>query len=148
MPQLGLIALVLRDLDEGWFGIGYGKTRGLGTVTVEFNSAVVQYPGCILGQDGNIYPFGSKTPWDKIYLAGAGHFVRDEPQDNKKCYGFPADDIYEIQEHELTFVDLKSMQYRFGIQMEWQGHDVPNLFTKVVEKWSNFLKAGGAVCAS
>jgi len=35
LAQLGLLGLALRDLDEGWFGIGFAKSRGMGTVRVE-----------------------------------------------------------------------------------------------------------------
>jgi CRISPR/Cas system CSM-associated protein Csm3 (group 7 of RAMP superfamily) len=48
LAQLGLIGLVLRDLNDGWFGLGFAKSRGLGTVQVKLNQAVVQYPGCEL----------------------------------------------------------------------------------------------------
>ncbi len=34
LAQLGLIGLVLRDLNDGWLGLGFAKSRGLGTVTV------------------------------------------------------------------------------------------------------------------
>ncbi|MGL5062846.1 MAG: RAMP superfamily CRISPR-associated protein, partial [Microcoleus sp.] len=39
LAQLGLIGLVLRDLNDGWFGLGFAKSRGLGTVQVKLNAA-------------------------------------------------------------------------------------------------------------
>jgi CRISPR-associated RAMP protein (TIGR02581 family) len=141
LPQLGLIALVLRDLGEGWFGIGYGKTRGLGTVMLEFNSAVVQYPGCIVEKEGEvykIYKFGSKTPWDKVYLSGAGEFLSDD------SYGFPADDKYEINTITPT-----SMEYGFGVKMRWESKsEIKELFTHAVAAWSKLLEEENTVCAS
>jgi CRISPR/Cas system CSM-associated protein Csm3 (group 7 of RAMP superfamily) len=147
LPQLGLIALVLRDLDEGWFGIGYGKTRGLGTVMVEFNSAVVQYPGCILEKEGDvdkIYKIGSKTPWDKVYLAGAGEFLKENQENNSNPYGFPPDD-----KHEITIVKPTSMEYGFGVQIRWEGEtEIKELFMHTVATWSKLLEEGGAICVS
>ncbi|MHC5860019.1 RAMP superfamily CRISPR-associated protein [Nostoc sp.] len=144
LAQLGLIALVLRDLDAGLFGIGFAKSRGLGIVRLEYNSAVVQYPGCIL-RDKQIYPFGSSTPWDKIYLLGAGEFLRG---DNANPYNFPTNDQ---EKQEVKDILLTAMDFNFGVQLRWEGDDkngVPDLFTKAVAAWTKLLQAGGAVCAS
>ncbi len=126
----------MRDLHEGWFGIGYGKTRGLGSVAVNFDSAVVQYPGCILKQENGIkqiFPIASKQPWDKIYLKGAGEFLK---KDNSNSYGFPTDDKYEITIDKVT-----SMKYNFGVQIRWEGlTQIQDLFTHAVTAWSKLLK--------
>lgn len=42
--QLGLLALVLRDLAAGAVRIGHGKTRGLGCVTVVYRRLRLSYP--------------------------------------------------------------------------------------------------------
>lgn len=144
LAQLGLIALVLRDLDAGWFGIGFAKSRGLGIVRLEYNSAVVQYPGCILNKE-QIYSFGSSTPWDKVYLLGAGEFLRG---DNANPYNFPTNDQ---EKQEVKDISPTAMDFNFGVQLRWDGdgkNGVPDLFTKAVAAWSHLLQAGGAVCAS
>lgn len=143
LAQLGLIALVLRDLNAGWFGIGFAKSRGLGIVRVEYNSAVVQYPGCILGDNNKIYSFGSSTPWDKIYLLGAGKFLRG---DNANPYNFPTNDT---EKQEVKNVALTAMDFKFGVELRWDGENgVSDLFTKAVVAWSHLLQNGGAVCVS
>lgn len=43
--QMGLLAIALRDLGTGLCPVGFGKTRGLGRVHVEFVSLEVAYPG-------------------------------------------------------------------------------------------------------
>ena len=74
LAQLGLIGLVLRDLNEGWFAIGFGKSRGLGNVCVEYHSAIVQYPSCKL-QGKEIHALGRPgTVFGKENLLGAGEF--------------------------------------------------------------------------
>jgi CRISPR/Cas system CSM-associated protein Csm3 (group 7 of RAMP superfamily) len=135
LAQLGLISLVLRDLNDGWFGIGFAKSRGLGTVKVKLNSAVVQYPSCEL-RDGQIYAFGQDKHWLNTALLGAGEFL--EPEEGAK-YGFSPDDC------QTTPIAATSMYLDFGVQLSWQGDDergVPNLFLCAVRSWSEVLKAG------
>ncbi|MBD2603863.1 CRISPR-associated protein [Scytonema hofmannii FACHB-248] len=140
LAQLGLIALVMRDLNAGWFGIGFAKSRGLGIVHLEYNSAVVQYPGCILDKEGQIYPFGSSTPWDKVYLAGAGEFLQE---DGANPYGFPSNDKYEVA------ISPTSMEYGFGVELRWEDKtDITELFMQSVAAWSKLLEEGGALCAT
>ncbi len=141
LAQLGLIALVLRDLNAGWFGIGFAKSRGLGIVQVKYNSAIVQYPGCILDDKKQIYPFGSSKPWDKVYLAGAGEFLQ---ADAANSYGFPPNDKYEVAK-----VSPISMAYGFGVELRWEDKtEITQLFMQSVAAWSKLLEEGGAVCVS
>lgn len=139
LAQLGLIALVLRDLHEGWFGIGFAKSRGLGTVEVNYKKVTVNYPSCNLEKD-KIYRFGVKEPLDKVYLLGAGEFLQGN---GENPYNFPYPD-----KQEVTEIEPKSMDFNFGVKMEWEGDKVASLFTKAVAAWSDLLKKGGALCAS
>ncbi|MCP4424804.1 MAG: CRISPR-associated protein, partial [Chloroflexi bacterium] len=43
--QLGLLAIVLRDLGQGRVPMGFGKSRGLGQVAVDYLRAEIAYPG-------------------------------------------------------------------------------------------------------
>ena len=43
IAQLGLLALALRDLKLGRVGVGFGKSRGLGHVTLEWGTLTVRY---------------------------------------------------------------------------------------------------------
>jgi CRISPR/Cas system CSM-associated protein Csm3 (group 7 of RAMP superfamily) len=43
--QLGLLAIVLRDLGQGRVPIGFAKSRGLGRVAVTYERAEIGYPG-------------------------------------------------------------------------------------------------------
>lgn len=43
--QMGLLALALRDLAEGRLLLGFGKSRGLGKVTVLLDNLSIAYPG-------------------------------------------------------------------------------------------------------
>jgi CRISPR/Cas system CSM-associated protein Csm3 (group 7 of RAMP superfamily) len=131
LAQLGLIGLVLRDLNDGWFGIGFAKSRGLGTVTVQYEKATVQYPGCILDTTHQkIVQLGSsKEPWDYTQLLGVGAFLED---DERNRYGFPQD----VQD---TPVAAQEMALGFGVQLTWQGNTVTDLFERAVGAWRNVV---------
>lgn len=131
LAQLGLIGLVLRDLDSGWFGLGFAKSRGLGMVEVKYNYAVVQYPGCIL-ENQQICTLGKQQQWPHTSLLGAGVFLEES---ERNCYGFPANDLEE------TPVAAESMSLGFGVQLTWQGAEiVPDLFQRAVQAWRRRLE--------
>jgi len=135
LAQLGLIGLVLRDLNEGWFGLGFAKSRGLGMVEVKLNSAVVQYPGCVL-ENQQICTFGRQQQWSHTSLLGAGVFLEEE---ERQRYSFPANDVQE------TPIAAESMPLGFGVQLQWQGdNQVQDLFIKAVRSWRQILEGAAA----
>lgn len=141
LAQLGLIALVLRDLNDGWFGIGFAKSRGLGTVKVRYEEAIVQYPGCIL-RENQIHGFGLSEPFPNTVLLGAGEFLQGN---GINPYGFPKPDRQE------TPVRATEMNLGFGVQLQWSGDGeagIPDLFIRAVRAWSQCLQGGGSICAS
>jgi len=132
LAQLGLLGLVLRDLNDGWFAIGFAKSRGLGTVKVKYHKAVVQYPGCKL-EDNQIKDFGKQQTWSKKALLGAGEFLQGE---NKNPYKFPFPD------NQNTSTEAEKMDLNFGVQLIWNNEGektVSNLFELAVEEWSKLL---------
>lgn len=129
LAQLGLIGLVLRDLNDGWFGLGFAKSRGMGLVEATLNSAVVQYPGCVLNGDV-IKAIGTDQTWNKTMLLGAGEFL-DETEASR--YGFPKPD------HQETPVAGDTMPLGFGVQLTWPNEHVSDLFTRAVKSWSKIL---------
>ncbi|KAB8331439.1 CRISPR-associated protein [Scytonema tolypothrichoides VB-61278] len=132
LAQLGLIGLVLRDLNDGWFGLGFAKSRGLGTVQVKLNQAVVQYPGCILSEDKQqICALGSnEKKWSKTLLLGAGEFLELE---EAQSYGFSTQDCQD------TPVAAQEMDLGFGVQLTWREGTVKDLFERSVRSWSHLL---------
>lgn len=135
LAQLGLIGLVLRDLNDGWFGLGFAKSRGLGTVQVNLNSAVVQYPGCEV-KNRQICTIGGQQKWSHNMLLGAGEFLSVE---EAAKYGFPKPDTQD------TPVVADEMDLGFGVQLTWSGNEQgKDLFTRAVKSWSNLLQRGTA----
>lgn len=129
LAQLGLLGLVLRDLNDGWFGIGFGKSRGLGTVSVDYKCAIVRYPTCQV-QGDKIQLIGKRRKsWNKATLIGAGEFLEHNP------YRFPVPDQQE------TPVAAETMSLGFGAQIEWRGKlEVESLFRLAVEQWKDLLQ--------
>lgn len=128
LAQLGLIGLVLRDLDDGWFGLGFAKSRGMGLVEVKLKQAVVHYPGCILSKDsGNIRLLGGSREWKHTKLLGAGVFLEEE---ECKKYGFPENDIQD------TPVAAEPMDLGLGVQLIWAEGRVKDLFERAVKSWA------------
>ncbi|MFN6519175.1 MAG: RAMP superfamily CRISPR-associated protein [Nostoc sp. CreGUA01] len=136
LAQLGLIGLVLRDLNDGWFGLGFAKSRGLGTVRVQYNSAVVQYPGCQFDSETRkIRQLGHSQEWDSTFLLGVGEFLSQEEAEK---YGFSKPD------NQLSPVRAESMELDFGVQLKWEGDTesgVKDLFMRSVRAWSKVLVA-------
>jgi RAMP superfamily len=132
LAQLGLIGLVLRDLNEGWVGVGFGKSRGLGFVTVDYLKATVQYPTCQVN-NGKVVPMGSKRSLDNNRIYGAGEFL-DET--TRKSYGFPANDIVPSSHDSGTPVVTQAMPLGIGAEMIWEGdRQVQMLFEQTVQAW-------------
>lgn len=72
LAQLGLLGLVLRDLEEGLIGVGFGKSRGLGRVKVSFDELTVRYPLAEL-RTGGVYLLTGQQPFASANeLAGLG----------------------------------------------------------------------------
>jgi CRISPR/Cas system CSM-associated protein Csm3 (group 7 of RAMP superfamily) len=131
LAQLGLIGLVLRDLNDGWFGLGFAKSRGMGKTEVRLNEAVIQYPGCVL-ENEQIRFLGRQKTWATNMLLGAGAFLEE---DERKAYGFPAEDMEE------TPVGAMSMSLGLGVELRWQGEErVRDLFMRSVKAWGRILK--------
>lgn len=130
LAQLGLVGLVLRDLNDGWFGLGFAKSRGMGLVEATLSKAVVQYPGCVLEAEV-IKSIGTNYTWDKTMLLGVGEFL-DETEAGR--YRFPRPDRQE------TPVAGSNMPLNFGVQLTWTGTEqVNDLFNRAVKSWSKIL---------
>jgi len=125
----------LRDLDKGWFGLGFAKSRGLGIVEVKLNEAVVQYPGCVI-KNQQICRLGGSGEWQDNQLLGAGIFLEEEERER---YGFPTNDMQD------TPVRAEQMALGFGVQLKWQGKEqVQDLFMRAVRAWCQKVEAGAA----
>lgn len=75
--QLGLLALVLRDLEMQRVGVGFAKSRGLGRVKAAVTEVGFRYPTCSLEESLTL--LGRDKPGTALNeLAGAGAFEVDD----------------------------------------------------------------------
>lgn len=139
LAQLGLIGLVLRDLDEGWFSLGFAKSRGLGLVKVTLEKATVVYPGCVRPEGSDRFQLLGNTnkDWEYRTLLGAGEFLTELEAGH---YGFPH------QDHQLECpVGAQAMDLGFGVEQVWAGSEpVKHLFRLAVQSWGQVLQGGAA----
>lgn len=91
LAQLGLLALALRDLQQGRVRIGFGKSRGLGTVKLEVNALLIRYPACMLKEDSIRLP-GAERVGNAREVLGIGAFP------NGEGYGFASNDTVFLPE--------------------------------------------------
>ena len=134
LAQLGLIGLVLRDLDDGWFGLGFAKSRGMGLVAVKLNQAVIEYPGCVLEGEQIRLLGGDRATWPNNTLLGAGAFLST---DDREAYGFPESD------EQTSAISGEEMDYGLGVRMIWpEEAQVKDLFRLAVSAWRSRLTAG------
>jgi CRISPR-associated RAMP protein (TIGR02581 family) len=90
VAQLGLLALALRDVKLGRVGVGFGKSRGLGQVTLTFDQLVIRYPMAAVS-DGKFGMPGREPVAEVAEIAGVGLFVPDASD-----YGYPGGEAESV----------------------------------------------------
>lgn len=94
LAQLGLLALALRDLKLGRVGVGFGKSRGLGQVTLTFDRLAVRYPMAEIAEvnGAEVVRMPGRDPVAGVaQLAGVGLFLADSAE-----YGYPTGQAEKI----------------------------------------------------
>ncbi len=72
LAQLALVGLALRDLKLGRVSIGFGKSRGLGRVKVDFEQMSIRYPACTV-EEGQVAFLTGQDRHAANQLGGVGH---------------------------------------------------------------------------
>jgi CRISPR-associated RAMP protein (TIGR02581 family) len=118
LAQLALVGLALRDLGEGRVGLGFGKSRGLGRVKLDWGRLELRYPLAAYKRP--------MPPADQ--LLGVGELYRPEPQIS---YGFPAGDRVPLPN------GLRFAEDDWGtLHMVAEGAEqVQAVFRATIERW-------------
>lgn len=97
LAQLALVGLALRDLNEGRVAIGFGRSRGLGRVSLELTSLTIRYPVCML-QNGtlSLMQNEAKVVSQPDHFAGIGALT--EAAGNFDDYRFTKEDTAKLPE--------------------------------------------------
>ncbi|AFZ42906.1 protein of unknown function DUF324 [Halothece sp. PCC 7418] len=133
LPQLGLIGLVLRDLNEGWFSLGFGKSRGLGEVSVKLKQGMITYPSCIV-ENNQMHFFGRDQTWSLNQLLGVSAFL--SPKESQE-YGFPEAKTEQVE----IPIRGEAMDLNFGVKLTFSGEEaVKTLLMRAVTAWKRFVE--------
>ncbi len=118
LAHLALLGLALRDITEGRVAIGFGKSRGLGRVTVDFQSLALRYPTCIRNAQGALCLLKQRD----TAVAEAGQFAGvgalAKVAGGFDAYAFPATDVADLP-GGVTYTDDKLM----GVTLQAEGKD-------------------------
>jgi CRISPR-associated RAMP protein (TIGR02581 family) len=115
--QLGLLALVLRDLAEGLIPIGFGKSRGLGEVKATVDKFSVRYVG---QSDSSL-----SNPTQTLY--GIGALAATECA----AYGLDENDTISLEN-----AGTKDEQELLGVSVTFATEAQKEIFRKCVnERW-------------
>lgn len=117
LAQLALVGLALRDLGEGRIGLGFGKSRGMGRVTVDWGRLEVRYPLAALRSSG--------APRE---LRGVGAFANPEM---RQAYGFPERDQAELP----AGIEIEDDGWGTTQLVAEGSEQVQGIFRAAVERW-------------
>ncbi|MEJ5312381.1 MAG: RAMP superfamily CRISPR-associated protein [Anaerolineae bacterium] len=138
IAQLGLLALALRDLKLGRVGVGFGKSRGLGHVTLEWGTLTVRYtrpPEDKRRLDGVAYLLGEEAP--------AYGYLLDKPNGP---YKFPLSFGYDSAAQDVsdTLPGLALNKNDWG---EWEltaaGKQVEDVWKACIRAWKKAIRLEG-----
>ncbi len=121
LSQFTLLGLTLRDIGQGRVPIGFGKSRGLGRVSVEWKRLEVRYPLAVI-----------KGQSETTHLQGVGKLAGEEG------YGFPANDEVSLP------AGMTLQDDGWGtLHLVAEGSDaVQALFRETVPRWREEVMSG------
>jgi CRISPR-associated RAMP protein (TIGR02581 family) len=137
LAQVGLLALALRDLTAERVRLGFGKSRGLGTVTARVNAMLLRYPLCEL-QEGKLRLIDGRELGDAKQIFGVGAFTQHFPEDSG--YGYQVNDIVPLEGYEYSVNEWDEVEIRApqaDSQADWQ-----RLGRVCVGKWKEVVNDG------
>jgi CRISPR-associated RAMP protein (TIGR02581 family) len=88
MAQLGLLGIMLRDLERQRLVLGFGKSRGLGRITLGYRRVSLRYPLATLSED-NRFSYGSRFQSSSSEIFGIGTLL---PAEMRRGYGLEEND--------------------------------------------------------
>jgi CRISPR/Cas system CSM-associated protein Csm3 (group 7 of RAMP superfamily) len=135
VAQLGLLALALRDLKLGRVGVGFGKSRGLGHVTLEWGTLAVRY---------------TRPPEDRHRLDGAALLLDEE---EAKRYGYVTGSGaafgYASVDQDVTDALPDSLALNENEWGEWvltvPGEQVEDVWRTCIPAWKAAIRLEGEV---
>jgi CRISPR-associated RAMP protein (TIGR02581 family) len=138
VAQLGLLALALRDLKLGRVGVGFGKSRGLGHVTLAWGMLTVRYtcpPEDKRRLDGVAYLLDEE--------AGKYGYLLDKPD---SPYKFPLNFGYDSAAQDVSDA-LPGLSLNENDWSEWEltatGKQVEDVWKACIRAWKAAIRLEG-----
>jgi len=138
IAQLGLLALALRDLKLGRVGVGFGKSRGLGHVTLEWGTLTVRY---------------MRPPEDRRRLDGVARLLGNEAKEYGYLlekpngpYKFPLSFGYDLASQDVSDA-LPGLALNENDWGEWEltatGGQVEDVWKTCIPAWKAAIRLEG-----
>lgn len=139
IAQLGLLALALRDLKLGRVGVGFGKSRGLGHVTLAFGQLTCRY---------------MRKPKATDRLVGVARLLvneDDKDAQEAKRYGYLFEDGRAFGYESVSDDISEKLPQGLGlVEDDWgewiltvPGSQVEDVWKKCVPAWKSAIRMGG-----
>ena len=125
LAQLALVGLALRDLGEGRVGLGFGKSRGMGRVTLAWGKLTLRYPLAGLRAE--------RPPSD--VLLGIGELLGAEA---RQAYGLRASDRVALPDGVRFDVD----DWLTLAAVAEGDNQVQAVFRAATERWREEVRGG------
>jgi CRISPR-associated RAMP protein (TIGR02581 family) len=125
--QAGLVGMVLRDINLGRIGIGFGKSRGLGEVSLKYTGLTLVYPGV---QEADAAPY-------QTHIFGTGEIRQMTGDAALQGYDFAATDA-DLPPDFTTGLEIVP---GWGGQTELRLSDaehIENVFRALTASWRSF----------
>ncbi len=127
LAQFALLGLALRDLAEGRIAIGFGKSRGLGRVKVNFTGLSLYYPACTLS-NGELRLLNGRRVAAAGELVGLGALCADEAY---RAYALPEEDRVPLPDG-MTYTEDEFL----GVRLKAEGNEaVRSLWRACMPAW-------------
>ncbi len=122
--QLGLLAILCRDLKDEMISIGHSTTRGLGRIQATLDKCEIGY----------VVPFSKKLKGNAIY--GVGSLLEDDDERNR--YGYKQDDKVSLTQ------SLEPKRDGIRLKQSFTDSKIQNaLFDDAIGRWADRMEAWG-----
>jgi len=140
IAQLGLLALALRDLKLGRVGVGFGKSRGLGHVTLKWNKLALRYL-CEPTERNKLYGVAFLLD-DEAENYGYLLEKPDGPYDPPLDFGY--DSVKEDVSEALDGVHFPDKANDWGEwEVEVSGEKVERVWRTCIQAWKDAIRLEG-----
>ena len=140
IAQLGLLALALRDLKLGRVGVGFGKSRGLGHVTLEWDKLTLRYL-CKPTEQNTVYGVAFLLDDE---AADYGYLLEksDGPYDPPLNFGY--DSVKKDVSGKLDDMHFPDKANDWGEwELEVSGEKVEEVWKKCITAWKAAIQMEG-----